>query len=105
MKPDKIKPLHNRGRIPINEAEDLECICCDIFDDFLSNFQQIEGLTEAVSEEMKESCGGEIEHWTFMYTDKGMRLAERMRDKLIEVCEAHFPAYNFTISSGYFQEI
>lgn len=100
-----MKPLHNRNRIPINDPEDLELVCCDIFDEFLSDFQQKDGLTQPVTNEMRESFYAEIEHWTFMYTDKGMRLAERMRDKLLEVCEAHYPEYNFSISSGSFQEI
>lgn len=102
---DKIRPLHNRNRIPIKEPEDLECICRDIFDEYLSDFDEREGLTQSVTDEMKESFPAEVDHWTFMYTDRGMRLAERMRDRLIAVCEAHFPIYNFTISSGYFQEI
>lgn len=71
-----------------------------IFESFLETFTKENGLIRDTNEDDyvdHEKCD-------FVYTTRGMRLAEKMKDKLIEVGELHYPGEDIEIESYLYQE-
>lgn len=95
------KPLHNRGRIPITGPQALNCICDDIFHDFLASLQEDERYMRPV-DHIDEDLPNE--DWGYIYTVMGEILAKSMHNRLLAVCEAHYPEYLFEITSYLFEE-
>jgi len=89
----------NRG-LPIENAEDFGWVASEIFERFLQGFSQENGLLRPIAEDDVAD-----ESWDFVYTDRGARLAERMRKRLSKIGEAHFPDEDIYIESSLYQEI
>jgi len=77
-------------------------ICDDIFHDFLATLQRDERYTRPI-----DHLRDDIPHdnWGYIYTVIGEIRARRMHDRLLAVCEAHYPEYNFEITSFLFEEL
>ncbi len=77
----------NKG---IEDADDYVSYATDIFECFFQTFSKENGLIREIHED--DIISNEKNEGTeFMYTAKGTRLAEHMRDKLINIEVVHFP--------------
>lgn len=92
-------PFNTRNKMPIESFQDFEEVASEIYGSFLEGMSQEKGHLRPVEE-------GDVadESWTFIYTDKGMMLAERMKKRLLKVGEAHFPDEDITIEHSLYQE-
>lgn len=84
----------------IEDADDYIGWANDIFDTFLQTFNKENGLIRDPTEDDwvdHEICD-------FVYTNKGMRLAEKMNRLLIDVGENHFPNDDIEIESSFYIE-
>ena len=79
----------------IKDIDDYNDYASYIFEDYLEGFTKENGLIRDVRE---DDILEDYERITFVYTMKGMRLAEKMRDKLWDIGLAHFPEDEFDIS-------
>lgn len=76
---------------PFNESKDIKDECdfseyaSAMLDNFLESFTIENGLIKMINEDDE----GVDESWTFLYTDKGMKLKERYESRLANVAEAH----------------
>lgn len=89
-----------RGRINIETYEDLLDIMTDMFDEFLFDFDEIEGLTRPIDED-DEVDPSEV---SFLYTYRGQGLADRYKERLQKIFHKHFPHDDFELSSIYYRE-
>jgi hypothetical protein len=86
----------------IIDTDDFNCYASDMFDDYLSRFSVENGLKRYVNT-------GDVvdENWEFIYTNKGVRLAEKYIRLLNIVFDNHFPEaewFEFEIYSHLYQE-
>lgn len=84
----------------IDNADDYMDYATQLLETFLESFTIEDGLIRDVTEDDAVPA----DECYFMYTEKGCRLAEKMRDKLIEVGEAHFPNDDIEITTSMLQE-
>lgn len=82
----------------IKDASDFEEYASEAFSEFLEDFSH-RGLTRDVTE---DDCVGE--ECSFIYTTRGMKLAERFQDRMAKLGGLHFPDETFDISSMLYQE-
>ena len=66
--------LMKRQRIELKDQYDLNDLMSDMFDEFLQDFQEREGLTRSFDDDDYQDFEMEL---AFMYTQKGMALIER----------------------------
>ena len=92
-------PFNSRNKMPIESLQDFEEVASEIFGDFLEGMSQEKGHLRSVKE-------GDIvdESWVFVYTDKGTKLAERMKKRLLKVGQSHFPDEDITIEHSLYQD-
>lgn len=78
----------------IDDAEDYECYANEIFERFLNGFNVGNGLLKHINE-------GDLAEpeWTFLYTTRGSRLADRMRSRLTRLGNKLFPDDDVEIES------
>jgi len=76
----------------INDADDYVGYAIDIWEAFLQSFTKETGLIRDIEEDDTVD-----ESWTFVYSDRGQRLALRMRDRLTKLGEKLFPESEFEI--------
>lgn len=87
----------NKG---IGDASDFEDYSNQIFEEYLEGFSKENGLLRDLEEDdpfSEDECA-------FMYTDRGQRLALKMKGLLERVGAAHFPGEDIYISSSLFME-
>ena len=85
----------------INDVDDFNGYASDLWETFLRSFTKENKLIREVDEDDTVE-----EHWQFVYTDRGMVLADRMRKRLYKVGEKHFPNDEIEIDAGsYYQEL
>lgn len=84
----------------INSANDFEEYASEAFTEFLEDFPEREGLTREIKE---DDCVGD-DGPSFIYTTRGMRLAERFQDRMAALGGRHYPGEIFDISSMLYQE-
>lgn len=90
----EFKPSRN-----IIDADDYIDYANDIWESYLETFTKDNGLIRDITE---DDCISE--DWSFLYTNRGQYLAEKMRDKLIEVGQAHFPDDDIDLFTSYYLE-
>lgn len=86
-----------RNSIEIKEPSDWELVGSDVIDDFLSDFPERDGLTRPVEYEDDIDFDGCV---SYMYTQKGMELYDRMVDRLNTLGDKIFPGEKFSYSSS-----
>ncbi len=79
----------------IADCDDYNEYASELFQEFLQTFTIESGLIR----KMTENDYGD-EDWEYIYTNKGMILAKRMKDRIIKVGEAHFPCDYIEIDAG-----
>lgn len=85
----------------IKHVYDFNDYASEIFENYLLSFTKENGLIRDIEE---YDCVEE--NWSYVYTDRGMLLAERMRRRLFKVGEHNFPdAYEIEIESLAYQEM
>ena len=84
-----------RNSIEIKEPSDWEMVASDVIDEFLEDFTEREGLTREPNREDLYDFGGYV---GFMYTQKGMKLYDRMIDRLNALGNKLFPGEHFSYS-------
>jgi hypothetical protein len=83
----------------INDVDDyIEYANC-MWEIYLDTFTRENGLIRDVREDDYFD-----EHIAFCYTNKGIRLAEKMRTKLIKIGEDHYPNEDICIENYLYQE-
>lgn len=93
-----MKPF-NKTR-SIEDADDYMGWAVDIFEEFLHSFTKENLLIRDVTE---DDISFDVEI-SFIYTDKGQRLAERMKRRLVAIGEKHFPDDDIEVESNLFIE-
>ena len=89
-------------RIPINNAQDLNDIISDMFEDFLFDFTDRVGMTyPAVGDSPIVEYEEGIE---FYYTQKAMILIERWKARMEKVFKKYFPDEDFNPVTTYYKE-
>ena len=88
-----MKPLNYKRNI--SDSDDFNDYASEMYQEYLQTFTIENGLIR----KMTENDYGDPD-WEYIYTTKGMRLAERMKDRLIEVGKAHFPSDYIEIDAG-----
>jgi len=83
----------------IKDVDDFNCYAVEMWEGFLETFTKENGLVRDITEDDYAE-----ETWSYIYTDRGDRLANRMRDRLIKVGQKHFPNEDIEIESHYYQE-
>lgn len=71
----------------------------DVFHRFLESLTEKDGFKRPVREDDLADEG-----WEFIYTEKGMRIIERMKYRLRKVGMAHFPNIDIQLDSYLYQE-
>ena len=84
-----------RNSITINDALDWELVASDVLDSFLEDFPVRKGLTRKPDSEDLYDIDGAI---SFMYTQKGMQLYDRMVNRLNVLGNKLFPDATFHYS-------
>lgn len=85
----------------INDVYDFNEYATGIWEEFL---QSLSGDSRFIRKATEDD---EVEeNVEFIYTPKGAKLAERMRDRLIDVGVRHFPndEFDIEIESNYYQQ-
>jgi hypothetical protein len=88
---------HKKG---IKCADGFNDYATEIFEKFLEGFTKENKLIRDVEED--DMADEEI---VFMYTNKGMKLADRMKGKLLKVGSKYFPDDDIDIITNMFQDI
>lgn len=81
--------------IEINEPSDWNLVASDVIDNFLEDFSKREGLTRPAEYEDTIDFDGCV---TFIYTEKGMKLYNRMVERLNKLGNSIFPDETFDYS-------
>lgn len=92
-----------RGRIKIEDADDLNDIMSDMFHEFLETFAGRRDLLIPVDELTEDDDFYWEEGWSFVYTQKGQDLAERYLNRLNKVFKKYFDEDDFYVTSYLFQ--
>ena len=86
-----------RQRIELKDQYDLNDLMSDMFDEFLQDFQEREGLTRSFDDDDYQDFDMEL---AFMYTQKGMALIERYRKRMFKVFSKYWNELDFDIRSS-----
>ena len=86
-----------RQRIELKDQYDLNDLMSDMFDEFLQDFQEREGLTRSFDDDDYQDFELEL---AFMYTQKGMALIERYRKRMFKVFSKYWNELDFDIRSS-----
>ena len=86
-----------RQRIELKDQYDLNDLMSDMFDEFLQDFQEREGLTRSFDDDDYQDFEMEL---AFMYTQKGMALIERNRKRMFKVFSKYWNELDFDIRSS-----
>lgn len=86
-----------RQRIELKDQYDLNDLMSDMFDEFLQDFQEREGLTRSFYDDDYQDFEMEL---AFMYTQKGMALIERYRKRMFKVFSMYWNELDFDIRSS-----
>lgn len=93
-----------RGRINIDDADDLLCIMTDIVDEWMEDFTERDGYTRPVDMEDIESGWDMNPETSFIYTDMAIHMMDRYIQRLKVVFEKHFPDDEFLLSPSNYYE-
>lgn len=85
----------------IEDVDDFNEYASQLFENYLENFTLENGLIREVTED----DGGDTESLSFIYTNRGYRLADKMRSLLYKVGNAHFPNDDIEIETHLFMEV
>ena len=89
-------------KIPIKNADDLNDVLSDMFQDFLFDFRDRNGLTyEATGESPLIEYEENIQWY---YTKKAMMLIERWKRRMKKVFENYFPNDEFNPQTVFYKE-
>lgn len=88
-------------KIPINNADNLNDVISDMFDDFLFDFTERKGLTYPATEGTLAEYENGIQWY---YTTKAMILIERWKARMKAVFLKHFPNEEFNPTSTRYVE-
>ena len=86
-----------RQRIELKDQYDLNDLMSDMFDEFLQDFQEREGLTRSFDDDDYQVFEMEL---AFMYTQKGMALIERYRKRMFKEFSKYWNELDFDIRSS-----
>lgn len=86
-----------RQRIELKDQYDLNDLMSDMFDEFLQDFQEREGLTRSFDDDDYQDFEMEL---AFMYTQKGMVLIERYRKRMFKIFSKYWNELDFDMRSG-----
>tara|TARA_R110000868_G_scaffold409191_1_gene694310 strand:+ start:6068 stop:6349 length:282 start_codon:yes stop_codon:yes gene_type:complete len=86
-----------RQRIELKDQYDLNDLMSDMFDDFLQDFQEREGLKRSFNDDDYQVFEIEL---AFMYTEKGMALIERYRKRMFKIFSKYWNELDFDMRSG-----
>ena len=86
-----------RQRIELKDQYDLNDLMSDMFDEFLQDFQEREGLARSFDDDDYQDFEMEL---AFMYTQKGMALIERYRKRMFKVFSKYWNELDFDIRSS-----
>ena len=86
-----------RQKIELKDQYDLNDLMSDMFDEFLQDFQEREGLTRSFDDDDYQDFEMEL---AFMYTQKGMALIERYRKRMFKVFSKYWNELDFDIRSS-----
>lgn len=92
-----MKPFNSNKEI--NDIDDFNEYASELWESFLTSFTKENKLIRDVDEDDMVDEGID-----FIYTTRGTRLADRMRDRLATIGEAHFPNDWIEIESNYYIE-
>lgn len=101
-----MKPFSERNKIDITDVEDFNLVASDIFEGFLKTFTQENGLLRPVTEDDDHDSSEDGIQW--VYTKRGIELAERMKSRLHAIGEAHYPHDDMYVNidaGSYYQEM
>lgn len=93
--------MNTKNKIRIESADDYELVAGDIFTSFLETFTKENGLIRDATDDEREEFGEDI---SYMYTTKGQRLADRMRDRLYAIGNKYWKD-EFSVESHLFQDL
>lgn len=82
----------------INDVGEFEDVANEMWEAYLQTFTEERGLIRPATEDDWVD-----EDNKYVYTRKGDRLATKMRDKLIEIGQAHFPDEEIELSTYMYQ--
>ena len=85
-----------RQRTELKDQYDLNDLMSDMFDEFLQDFQEREGLTRSFDEDDYQDFEMEL---AFMYTQKGMALIERYRKRMFKIFSKYWNELDFDMRS------
>jgi hypothetical protein len=91
-----------KQKIKINDAQDLNDILSEMFEDFLFDFREREGLTYEATGERPFVEYEEGIQW--YYTQKAMLLIERWKSRMKKVFKKYFPDEEFNPVTSYYKE-
>ena len=83
-----------RERIPIFGYYDLNCIMCDMINEFIEDFQDHDGLTDSDPDEIDDFFDTGVK---FYFTDKGTDLIDRYIERLKIVFMKYYDEYFFEV--------
>ena len=93
---------NTRTKILIEDVGDFNEVASDMFTKFLSEgFTEERGLIRPVTEDDDL----EDEYIPFIYTYKGIKLADRMIDRLYKVGQKYFEPFDIDIKSHLYREM
>lgn len=92
-----------RGRIKIEDVDDLNDIMSDMFHEFLETFAGRRDLLTPVDELTEDDDFYWEDGWSFVYTKKGQDLAERYLNRLYKVFKKYFDEDDFYVTSYLFK--
>jgi hypothetical protein len=83
----------------IADVDDFNEYASQIFEEYLKTFTKENGLIKDVTEDdyVDDEC-------QFLYTQKGMRLVDRMKDRLVKVGNHHYPNEDIEIETYMYRE-
>lgn len=81
---EAIRPLN--AKWDIKDVDDYIAVATDLFENFLLTFTKENGLIRDITEDDIVDA----DECVYLYTDKGNRLAKKMRDMLVRIGDAHF---------------
>jgi len=83
----------------IENVEDFNECASQIFEEYLKTFTKENGLIRDVTENdyVDDDC-------KLLYTQRGMRLIDRMKDRLVKIGDYHFPNEDIEIETYMYRE-
>lgn len=84
----------------IENVDDFNDYASEMWTAFLETFTVENGLIRPIT----ENDDFVDPEWEFIYTNRGMKLAEDMKGRLVDVGNKHFQDEDIQIESTYYQE-